>query len=151
MMYVIIWNVGLLPKGKQLQKKERLQELTNFIQLACDIELISYVTFMLDQGNILDMNTLHEKCRKSLVEFEICKKDLLRTSNRYIKELPLAEFVKAPKYNMPECTLHRKTNKEKVDMKMQENTFEDLQGVLKVAKMVRNEILSMEELTFQLI
>jgi len=45
-------------------KKDSVQELTNFHQVASDIELINYVSFMLDQGNILDMNTLHEKYKK---------------------------------------------------------------------------------------
>jgi hypothetical protein len=108
---------------------------------------------MLDQGNILDMNTLHEKYKKSLVEFGTNEHDLLLTYKPYIKELirenvPSAEFVKAPRCNMPERILHRKTNEEVIDTTMKQNTF-DLQEVYKVAKMIRNELLSTKEWRFQ--
>jgi len=49
---------------------------------------------------------------------------------------------------MPERILHRKTNEEVIDTTMKQNTF-DLQEVYKVAKMIRNELLSTKEWRFQ--
>ena len=139
---------------KAYPNRNDIQETSDFNRVACDIELISYVKFMLHRTCIVDMNTLNNRYKESLLENGVKEEDLKSNYKPYIKQIILenvsaAEFIKSPRRNEPERICSRKTNEDIVDAAVKQNTHEDLQEVQEVAAMVRKELLTMKNWHFE--
>ena len=94
-----------------------IQETSDFNRVSCEIELISYVKFMLHRTCVVDMNTLNNRYKESLLENGVKEEDLKPNYNPYIKQIILenvsvAEFIKSPRCNEPERICSRKTNED---------------------------------------
>ena len=74
---------------KQIEPQTKTQEIDNFNQVVCDIELINLIRHNLNNpsGIVMDMNTLNKKYIELLQENNI-DKDLLKSNYKiYIEQL----------------------------------------------------------------
>lgn len=136
-----------------LQREAGKNASTDFIdvdhkaRVVADIEILNLVEYKLSQGEILNMNTIHETYKSILVENGMEKRSLKDVYKKYLKQLIEEQivdvkFIKSYRANESTQLCSSRTESEAFDSASIHSSADDFNLLFKAAKILRMELIS---------